>query len=659
MGVRRILAFQLLIVVFAANQVLCNLIEIATPALTSSESTIDGKQLKSIEGSMDLTTDPCENFYQYACGNWDNLHTDTSKYHDSYRMIEYYTNKELAISLAEKPPAQEPKFMEKARAYYKSCVNMKQLNLTQYLKWLEENENLRTIINPSTYAPRQNVTGPMFWLKYLGILNKYGLKGVFLEETYFKRLGILKLNRPLRNSGFVKLNFHTFKVLTLSSFGWKNQTLKDKWTQFSHFEQDLIKLYSLANDTNRSFNLDTIKQIPWLNYYVNWLLYNTQFSVTKLRILIKDMSYMSALFKLLYAHDDDFICEYLQIRFMWNVLLNGNLKFTPEECALKSRQYMFLAMDWLFERQHPHLIKSLPKIYGMFDNIKSHYKKVLLANPNGFNASIMNFLLDKLSSIKLQVGLLPRNNTVQRLEDIYDALRMNESNFYQNHLQLLAYQTNHSILSYIPSKSHSEEYIEHAKKISPYFHRLYNIVVVPITTLQLPIYDSNLSDLYIYSSVGYILGHEITHGYDTMGTQRDANGLTVDIYHDMINSNRRFQENLSCIRKLNNGKIDEKIADVTGFRVAFQTYFELNPEARLKTVALHGANVTLDRLFFLNHAQFRCRSTQIHLFADKTHGTAEDRIVDALAHFPEFVKTFKCSKYTDMHLEKTCQLWRK
>lgn len=668
-----IVLYQLLLALFVVNPALCELITIPTPALTKNHevrttttTTIGGKHLKSIEGSMDLTTDPCENFYQHACGNWDNIHTDTSKYHDQYRMIEYYTNKEVAISLsADVEASKEPKFLRKARLYFKSCVNMKHLDLSQYLKWLEEHENLPVIKSKNTpSSQRKRILTAMEdsrdWLKYLAVLKKYGLSGVLVEETYFNRLKLLKLNRPLQNKGFIKLPFNIFKVLTYTTFGWKNETLKSKWTQFSSLENDLLKLQTLTNGTQRFFNMTSLQEeIPWLKYYVDMLLDNTKvLRVSNLKIFIKDIAYMRGLYKLLQSYDEESITEFLQVRFLWNLLTSVYSQFTPEMCAVKTRQFMFLAMDWLFEKQHPELMKSLPKIHKIFGNIKKHYQKVLLTNPNGFNATIMAFLLKKLNNTQLQIGHLPRLNTEQRLEEMYSDLHIMENNYYHNQMELLKFQTNNTILNYIPTRNRSE-YIEHSKKVSPYFHRLYNIVVIPITTLQMPIYDANLDDLFQYSSVGYILGHEITHCFDILGLRRDLNGLTIDIYHDMITSNPKFQENLACIRNLNNGNINEKIADVTGFRVAFQTYFELHPNARHTVTQFSGRNVTLDKLFFLNHAQFRCSSSKAHMFADGTHGTAEDRVVDALSHFPEFVKTFSCSKYTGMHLERTCQLWRK
>uniref|UniRef100_A0A1I8MSJ3 Peptidase family M13 n=1 Tax=Musca domestica TaxID=7370 RepID=A0A1I8MSJ3_MUSDO len=648
----------LLVMIFLVikQQAICELIRLPTPALTSRKIILNHRQLKSIEASMDLNTDPCENFYQYACGNWDSMHTNVTKYHDYYRMIEYYTNREMAIALSKKTTlTKEPKFVEKARAYFKSCTSMRHLDLRQFLKWLDDNENLRTVVggtngNASTDYPD--------WIRNLAVLKKYGLSGIFMDEIYFKDLRIFKLSRPIKSNGFVKFPYQTYHVLAKSSFGWKNETLNDKWIQFSSLENDLQNLQLTTNGTQKSFNIFTIQEIPWLKYYMDTLLENTQIPVKNLRIFVSDMTYLTRLYRLLYTYDAEFIGEYLQIRFLWSVLTNGYTKFTPDMCALKTRQFMYLATDWLYEHQHPVLVKSVPKIEFIFQNIKEHFRKLLLTNPNGFDKNVMSFLLKKLNSIQLQVGHLPRTNTQAKLENIYKHLNMNESNFYHNQMQLLKFQTNNTFLNYIATQNRSE-YIEHTKKLSPYFHRIYNTVVLPITTLQLPIYDVNLYDLYQYSSLGYILGHEITHGFDTLGTQRDPNGRKLTIYHDMINANARFKENLECIRNLNNGRIDEKIADVTGFRVAFQTYFEMHPNARQQTLNVNGRNLTLDKVFFLNHAQFRCTSAKANVFSDKTHGTAEDRIVDALSHFPEFVKTFQCSKYSDMYLEKTCQLWRR
>ena len=54
----------------------------------------------------------------------------------------------------------------------------------------------------------------------------------------------------------------------------------------------------------------------------------------------------------------------------------------------------------------------------------------------------------------------------------------------------------------------------------------YPIYRVPSGILQSPFFDADNSEARNYGSIGMVLGHEMTHGFDDNGREYDAKGET-------------------------------------------------------------------------------------------------------------------------------------
>ena len=99
---------------------------------------------------------------------------------------------------------------------------------------------------------------------------------------------------------------------------------------------------------------------------------------------------------------------------------------------------------------------------------------------------------------------------------------------------------------------------------------------IPAGILQSPFFDSNNGDARNYGSLGMVLGHEMTHGFDDNGRQYDARGNLHEWWH--AESVARFAEKSRCIGDLfsrfaidgrhvnGNYTMGEDIADSGGLR---------------------------------------------------------------------------------------------
>ena len=148
------------------------------------------------------------------------------------------------------------------------------------------------------------------------------------------------------------------------------------------------------------------------------------------------------------------------------------------------------------------------------------------------------------------------------------------------------------------------------QEVNALFAPSQNSIIFPAAILDAPFFDPNADPAINYGAIGGVIGHEITHGFDNLGSQFDARGRLRDWWTaaDKAEFNRatdmlvaqydayRPFEDVSVNGRLTLG---ENIADVAGLAAAYDGW----------RIALDGKQpaikdgVTGDQRFFLGWAQ--------------------------------------------------------
>lgn len=205
--------------------------------------------------------------------------------------------------------------------------------------------------------------------------------------------------------------------------------------------------------------------------------------------------------------------------------------------------------------------------------------------------------------------------------------------------------------------------------VNAYYHPLKNHMVFPAGILQPPFYNADADLAVNMGAMGFVVGHELTHGFDDQGSQFDAKGNMRKWWQDGVRE--KFNAKAQCVEQQFsqyeavpgvkvNGKLTlgENIADLAGIKLAFRAYRAMRKKRRSAIIA-EGFNE--DQLFFLSVGQTWCskyREKQARLQAQTDpHSPPKYRVNGPLSNLQEFADAFQCKKDQPMVAKKACAVW--
>jgi putative endopeptidase len=190
--------------------------------------------------------------------------------------------------------------------------------------------------------------------------------------------------------------------------------------------------------------------------------------------------------------------------------------------------------------------------------------------------------------------------------------------------------------------------------VNAYYNPQLNEIVFPAGILQPPFFDFQADDSLNYGSMGAIIGHEMTHGFDDEGSQFDGQGNLKNWWTPEDQKN--FDARGACIAKQfdgfsvedklhENGKLveGESIADLGGLAIAYAAY-QKSLEGKPRPKDIDG--FTPEQRFFLGYAQSWAENMRPEFARMLTnvdpHPLPKFRVIGPLSNLPAFAKAFGC-----------------
>ncbi len=207
--------------------------------------------------------------------------------------------------------------------------------------------------------------------------------------------------------------------------------------------------------------------------------------------------------------------------------------------------------------------------------------------------------------------------------------------------------------------------------VNAYYSPQRNEIVFPAGVLQPPFFDFHpgSDDAMNYGSVGAVIGHELTHGFDDEGRKYDENGNLRDWWtpQDAAGFTIRAQcfideySNFSVGDLKLNGQLveGEAIADLGGLTIAYRAFERAQASEPRQVID----GFTPEQRFFLGFAhvwagQTRPESSRTRALNDP-HPPDFFRVNGTVQNMPEFAAAFGC-KATDAMTtspQQRCGLW--
>jgi len=183
------------------------------------------------------------------------------------------------------------------------------------------------------------------------------------------------------------------------------------------------------------------------------------------------------------------------------------------------------------------------------------------------------------------------------------------------------------------------------------------IIVFPAGILQPPFFNKDADDAVNYGAIGAIIGHEMTHHFDSQGRKFDASGNLTDWWtpEDANNFNKSTEVLVDEYNRFEvlpglyvNGDLTlpENVADFGGLTVAYHAY-----KLSLKEEPEMIDGFTGDQRFFLSFTQVWRESDTNEslrtLALTDTHSPARFRVNGVVFNVPEFYRAFPNVKHSD------------
>jgi putative endopeptidase len=204
--------------------------------------------------------------------------------------------------------------------------------------------------------------------------------------------------------------------------------------------------------------------------------------------------------------------------------------------------------------------------------------------------------------------------------------------------------------------------------VNAYYDPQLNSINFPAGILQPPFFNKEIDNGVNFGAIGSVIGHELTHGFDDQGRLFDGKGNLQNWW--TAEDARQFEQRAECLVKEYSGftavddvklngrlTLGENIADNGGVRVA---YMALLQDIAARTMPKIDG-FTLEQRLFLAYGQTWCEAETdeaARLAAlTNTHSPGKYRTNGVLQNIPEFQQAFGCHVGQPMVRKPPCRVW--
>lgn len=253
----------------------------------------------------------------------------------------------------------------------------------------------------------------------------------------------------------------------------------------------------------------------------------------------------------------------------------------------------------------------------------------------------------------------------------YSTLQLSDGKHVENLIS--ARQFNRQLeINRINAPTDRERWFMTPQTVNAYYHPSLNEIVFPAAILQPPFFNPEADEAVNFGSLGAVVGHEMTHGFDDQGRKYDSSGNMRDWWssEDSITYDSRVAviihqaSQFKVHGKQLNGKLTcgENIADLGGVKLALRALKTLLAEQEAAGAAappLLNGFTPVQRFFLAWSQAWRENVTKeraLQLVTLDPHGPNEMRCNGTLSNIQDFVDAFNIPSGSPMFVEASARV---
>jgi putative endopeptidase len=629
-------------------------------------------QKSIVTANMDSSMKPGDNFYIFVNGKWTKnilmppTQAELGTFHDVNELTEKHLHS--ILDSVGRGGFEMGSIEQKVGDFYASGMDSARIEslgydpIKPYLQQINGLIDIKSIMN---FEARMHTIGQSY-LVALGVFADAKNSSMNILLAAQTGLGLLDRDYYFRNDAAtvpIQKAYQVYIRKTFMLLGDDSTTAMKKSEAIYTLEKEIATSHRTnveKRDPQSNYNKMTVAELDKKTPNIGWPLFLNNIELKTDSIDVAQPAYYMKLDELLkkipidtwkayytfHVSDEastSLSSTFVNAHFDYNKLLNGRKEIDPrwKRISRETDDNLRDALGELYVKRYftdDAKKRMLDLVNNLLSAFEARIKKV-----DWMSDSTKKMAVEKLHAFIKKIGY------PDKWRD-YSKLTIDRNKYFDN-LVSCAINNNQRYLSRLGKPVDRSEWWMSAPAVNAYYLPSFNEIVFPAGILQPPLFDPDADDAANYGAIGTMIGHEMTHGFDSRGGQYDKDGNLKNWWGkkdsaEFVARTKLIIQQFDGYTMLDtlhvNGALTtgENIADLGGLNIAYDA-FKLTKEGR-DTTKIDGFNS--DQRFFISFAQFwRSKLTdkliRVRIYADP-HSPAIWRVNGPLSNFTPFYTAF-------------------